>query len=396
MECLFDFVNRKKSMIPDGIDWAELWTLARRQEMEGIVSYQIRDGLSRCDIPAYLKTKLFKAYADTCFKYEKRLKLLKELDEGFQQEKIPYIVVKGTEIARLYPQAKLRTMGDSDILVHLKDKSRVRDLLLKLGWEQVGVLRNEWNFLKEGLELELHHKLEYSGLSNFQKQKAFQDRVWDYASCEKNSVCYHLDWSYHFVFVITHLRKHFINCSVGFRQFMDIAVIAQSCELHWEWIKKELSSMGLLGFAKICFGFCNEWFGTQFPFDDIRPGEEFAVDATKHILQDGLYSLDNLQNYCNGTVFENRMKGSKEYRLFSIRHTLEMIFPSYHELRLISYYTFIDGKPWLMPAAWLYRLGRYLFGMKVGDFSRESDTPQISSQAEAKRNEEFDRWKIND
>lgn len=31
------------------------------------------------------------------------------------------------------------------------------------------------------------------------------------------------------------------------------------------------------------------------------------------------------------------------------------MFPPYEDMRKIEYYFFLDGRPWLLPAAWIYR-----------------------------------------
>ena len=41
-------------------------------------------------------------------------------------------------------------------------------------------------------------------------------------------------------------------------------------------------------------------------------------------------------------------------------------FPSYQDMRIIPWYSFLDGRPWLLPAAWIYRWFRALTKNPVG------------------------------
>lgn len=33
------------------------------------------------------------------------------------------------------------------------------------------------------------------------------------------------------------------------------------------------------------------------------------------------------------------------------------LFPSYEDMRTIPWYSFLDGHPWMLPLAWVYRYG---------------------------------------
>ena len=45
-------------------------------------------------------------------------------------------------------------------------------------------------------------------------------------------------------------------------------------------------------------------------------------------------------------------------------HIRRRLFPPYEEMQLIPWYKFVDGRPWLLPAAWIYRWGYCLIKKK--------------------------------
>ena len=78
---------------------------------------------------------------------------------------------------------------------------------------------HEWPCERNGLHFELHDLLIKNDEQATKKQLRFFRDLMPYV--KENT----LDWNYHFLFMIAHLRKHFLFSGVGIRQFMDIAVL---------------------------------------------------------------------------------------------------------------------------------------------------------------------------
>ena len=137
--------------------------------------------------------------------------------------KIQYFSVKGLAIADYYPMPALRTMGDIDLVV--KDKENVKNLLITIGYsfneEEFNGWFNEWHFFKHGVEFELHDYLMYEQSLIPIEEVRYFNKCWDYVTDNE------LDWNYHFVLLIAHLRKHLLR-GVGFRQFLDIAILIKN------------------------------------------------------------------------------------------------------------------------------------------------------------------------
>ncbi len=77
-----------------------------------------------------------------------------------------------------------------------------------------------------------------------------------------------LDWSFHFLFLIFHLYKHFMINGVGLRQFMVIAVLTkENKELNWLWIVEKLKDLKMWEFAKRVFALNESWFGIVPPLE---------------------------------------------------------------------------------------------------------------------------------
>lgn len=128
LQILSDFLhNRPTQPLSASLDWGKISQLAKAQQVEGILFTQCQSF-----IPPLHFSRLAQGYSKTLFYYANRAALLDEITDVMKDESIPYFLVKGFTIAKLYPTPALRTMGDIDFVVHKDDKERVHAILFKI------------------------------------------------------------------------------------------------------------------------------------------------------------------------------------------------------------------------------------------------------------------------
>lgn len=350
LRVLEDYLNKRITKVPDGLNWRILELIGQTQQLTGVLYHQCRNDIVQSGLPTETKTNLKRTYLYNFYLYTKRLKLLEQIGTEFQKGKIPYLIFKGTEVATFYPVPAQRTMYDMDLLVHEEDKQKAGDILVRLGFTLDTSLPVEWFASKDEMEIELHHRLIYDYHSvEIKTLQNWGDRVWNYTVVQKDKVQNRIDLTYHLVFVLLHLRKHFLLEGVGFRQFMDVAVLASQPEVNWQQALLWLKDLKLEKFSQVCFAFCKRWFGVSIPITVAELGEEFYNDATERVF-----------NYGFGELVEEK----KENKVFNEVHfkktsgivfILKRAFLPYSVMRNISYCKFLDGKPYLLPVAWLWR-----------------------------------------
>ena len=69
---------------------------------------------------------------------------------------------------------------------------------------------------------------------------------------------------------------------------------------------------------------------------------------------DGTFGLQNEQDEGAHAAKEIQRAGRAYWRT-ALLLTWKKIFPPYEDMQLIPWYSFVDGRPWLMPVAWIYR-----------------------------------------
>lgn len=382
LRMLSDHLQKKSTIFEDNLDldlnWETIVAIAKIHQVEGILYYQCKKYL-----PEHIKGRLAQLYAADLFYYSNRVKQYKEIAKRLNEEKIPFYTVKGMMVSQYYPVPALRTMGDCDIVVHSVDKSKTHDVMLSLGFENEYHQITEWTYYKNGMEFEIHDHLLYDEASNSKDSIDYTELAWEYAEPNDNS-CYELDWNFHLVFLLLHLKKHILNSGVGFRQFMDLVVVMQNQELNWNWIVDALDRLEIRQFTEVCFTLCKYWFGIKMPLSkDLDMS--FLEESTEKIFGNGVFGFEDERN-SNSDVYNKVEKQGK------IKTILRYLFPAYRCIRYVPYYSFVDNRPWLLPVAWIYRFIRSLYYGKGEQSGKLITTALCSDEKVEERKTTFQKW----
>lgn len=304
----------------------------------------------------------------------------------FTAAHIPYLIFKGTEISYYYPNSELRQIGDIDILVHEEDKERAAETLCRMGFStdaEQHASDHEWIFFKYDLEAELHNRLLYSADFNEEKHTAFTDRVWEYATTEDGTI-YHLEPEFHFVFLILHLRKHFLWAGVGIRQFMDLAVMMKNADLDWVKVEAYLSEIGILQFAKTCFALIYRWFDISSPITAALITDDFYLSATETILSDGVFGWMNKESLINNEIMNATRKHGR------IMTAMAVIFPPFEQMR--EKYPQMGRWFILLPLMWVRRMVESVIYKRVRSSMSYATKPLAMDKEMKKRNKMLKSW----
>ena len=378
-----DFLNKRETSAGETVfDWEEIAAIFKKHEMSGVLYTQCAHLL-----PDSIKPELARQFHSTIFYYSQRTWLENEIRKLLDSKGIPYFTVKGSEVARFYPRPALRTIGDTDLIVHTEDRSQVHELLMQMGFlNESRPNEGAWIYYKNSLELELHDRLVYSGVVNQKLHADFFNDCWRYVNDN------HLNWSFHFLFILLHLRKHFMYTGVGFRQFVDIAVLTKSNkDLDWAWIEEKLHNLDLWNFAQRVFALNQKWFGIAPPLKIDRIDDLFLEEATEQICYNGLFGNDNDDNLGNAMV--NRVANSEISPAGMVRSVFADIFLSYDRMKTMRQYRYLSGKSYLLPIAWIHRAGRTLAQKRAGHTIKKIvKTSFVTKKKIDQRSEQLEKW----
>ena len=383
LKILADYVNGRSSAPGEGVDYARLLDCARKHCVEGVVFHQCRRLLPREYTPRFGLAHVLRAN-----EYKAIAAAAREIEERFTREGVPFFLVKGLEIARQYPLPYTRTMGDLDIVVHTADCERAGRALLDMGFERVGKGKNEREYRREGdgVAAEIHDHLLYERGNATRAQRAYAERAWEHARPLPDTARWELDWTFHMVFLLMHLRKHFITCGVGIRHFLDLTFVARGASIRWDELEAALRETDLLEFAKVCFALCERWFEARLPLH-AELDEAFVRESTARVMENGLFGSENSEN--DDARLINRIRRGGKARAFR-----EHWLPSAQSLSEMEPYAFLKGRPWLLPAAWAYRLLRAARRGRAGEEMDFARRVLASDGRVRERGELMDRWRL--
>jgi hypothetical protein len=232
-------------------------------------------------------------------------------------------------------------MGDIDVLTNDENQERAHGVMLQLGFECYSSSGTVREYTRDDVKVEVHSRL----TSEFGKN-AFAD-AFDNATFDGFGGT--LDDSYHFAYLIAHLANHLKCAGAGIRLVLDLAIMQDRCKIDFDKVFNILKDINLESFGKVILSVCYNWFGC---------GKCFVKNTDKveeYMLKYGVFggSRDEkeftVSRLFQCEAFENGNKKSS----FALK--LSLAFPPYKTLRKAPYLNFLDGRPYLLPVAWIYR-----------------------------------------
>ena len=346
VQILSDYLNGRETEISGAVDWNIISQYAKAHQVSGIVFAQAKAFLPEM-IREDLKYRMLATY-DHSFKVRE---YLRAFQNALNEADIPFCVVKGLTIADLYPVPAFRSMSDIDLVVHPEDRGKVHEMILQKGFECISRQSDrEWQYINNcSQEIELHDRLVYKEAVNDKGQERFFNDFWPYV---KNN---QIDWNFHLLFIIFHVRKHLMNAGAGFRQFMDLAVSAEHLNIDWIWVENKLKELSMLTFAKQCYGLINKWFGIATPLM-WEIDEVFFESATSKTFEDGIFGFENAENKNSEVI--NQVRNRRFQRWHMIKVAVKELLPERKMLESLKTYEYLKKYPILLPAAWIHRVIR--------------------------------------
>ena len=362
LKILKDFIYREKTVLE--ID-DKVINLAKNQMVGGIVYYQTNTNILKND------------YLNGLYTYCNRKKIEKEIFNALKKENIQFFLFKGTRIAEYYPVKALRSMSDSDIMVHAEDLERAGKVLEDLGFDKQSGGDIEWVYLKDKYQLELHCHLLYEvDFLNSEKSINLMEKCWGYVHSNE------LDWNFHFIYLILHIKKHILYSGIGIRQFLDLAIIQYQTELNYKWIRQKLEEIDLFTFAKVVLSLNEAWFGVVSPFEKENVEESYEI-ITDKILGGSVFGDFEEENQ-NRAV--NKLNNGE--KVFTLKGLISSIFLKYDQIITIKRYSYVKNRKYLLWIAWIHR---WLYSLKN---IKSLKTYAISKNDIEQRQDYLKLWKL--
>lgn len=246
----------------------------------------------------------------------------------------------------------------------------LRDLLLSLGFQPLGDTAREteetaYRDPGSGLYVEVHRHLFPGDAAAYRRFNAPFLTAFDRAeeTTVEDTPLWTLCPQDHLLYLILHSCKHFLHSGFGVRQVCDICLFAsaQRRQLDWEQLFSSLEAVQAGVFAANIFQIGREYLGLALPDGllsqmERRNGALDCVPLLDDLLSAGVYGGSSEARRHSSLITLHaaescgRPTGGVLRAVFPRRDTLKGIYP------------YLEEQPWLLPAAWVHRLGRYALG----------------------------------
>lgn len=332
---------------PDA-DWERLFRLAHIHSVSGILGNMVMSwGLC-----ADAKHDAFarEICMSTIAGFAHRGALADLFLERLAENGIDHIVMKGYVLKDCYPVPELRTYGDIDIVIRPEDRQKCHALMLSLGYPVKTDWEPVYSYKRPDEYYEIHTEMVEVDVSPKADYRAYFRDPWRHAVPEGNHR-FRLKTEFHFLYLLVHLAKHIKGSGAGVRLYLDLAAFIRHFgdEMDWIWVAGELEKLGLTDFAAVVLGFIQRYFGIASPWALSAAEGTLVEELAVHTVCGGVFGQNDRDSGAN------TLKGEKaDAPRFVV--ILKRLFPAAKTIE--SRYTYLQGRPWLLPFAWLHRLLR--------------------------------------
>ena len=305
----------------ENIDIDALYNLCKEHLVAALVSSVLAEHLK--DKPeqyAKWQQEQFSAlYRDMNFADE-RAKIISFLE----QKGIWYMPLKGVVLKQYYPKPELREFADNDILFDPDFEAEVEEFMLSRGFirkqtDSGHVMEYE---KKPCLNFEMHRALYHTNNPVFYEY--YKDVKSRLIKDEDNDFGYHFSDEDFYIFMVSHMYRHFRDNGTGIRSLLDIYVYnkAKGDTLDFNYIEKELEKIEALEYEKQVRALSDKLFSGE----TLNLSEE-EERLTEYYFASGVYgtkeisTVNAMKKMTGDTDFSK--KGRRKYwikRLFNMEY----------------------------------------------------------------------------
>ena len=206
----------EKALTP--LEWERMFTMARQQALLGVLNDAVHRLPAEQQPPEALLSRWDSLTGKIAEIHARHLRHEKELGVIFNRLGLSGCILKGTGLARLYPDPRRRQCGDIDVWVPGPRKAIIK--VLSKEYEVSDVIYQECKadiFDDTEVEIHFHPAKLFNPFSNARLQR------W----CEKHSpvsgeaVLTYPDAAFNAVYCMAHMHRHYLAGGLGLRQMMD-------------------------------------------------------------------------------------------------------------------------------------------------------------------------------
>ncbi len=304
---------------------------------------------------------------------ENQLLEIDRVCKEFEKNGIEYLKLKGSRLKKLYPHSEMRIMSDADILIKEEQIDALEKLLPALGYTFVISSDHEWIWKNEIITLELHKRI----IATYQKDYyAYFGNGWRLARrINEDSLEYEMSLEDEFIYLFTHLAKHYREAGIGIKHITDIYMFLEKHPtINLEYVCTELDRLRLLNFYKNVKKTIDVWFNHA-------ESDEITEFLTAKIFESGVYGTRLNALKADALKFSKAGNAKKAKR----KRRLYFLFLPYS--RMCNIFPVLKKAPILLPFFWIWRIIRSVL-------FRRKHISELNNEINSYSQQEIDEYQL--
>ena len=345
LDVLKAFVHNEKLNFDVELDWAKLMELSAIHSVTGILDYMVVQ--NPCERTAPMLAALKKQCFANIAVFAQRTDCARQLLAKLSEAGIDHMLMKGYVVRNYYPVPELRTFGDVDILIKPDDRGKCHKLMLEQGFSVKTDWEPVYSYYNNNELYEMHTELMEIDVSDKADYKGYFCKAWEHA-VKTDEHEFEPTPEFHFIYLLTHIAKHINGAGAGIRMYLDLALFIKHFgnSIDWDSIKNELETIKLSDFANVAFNVVEKCFGIASPIQLREIKTDTFEDFMNYTMDGGVFGHVGRDN---ALITLKNSTGTS--RTATVVHRL---FPKAEDIE--RRYTYLQGKHWLLPVAWVHRL----------------------------------------
>ncbi|MBR2861933.1 MAG: nucleotidyltransferase family protein [Clostridia bacterium] len=338
--------------------WESVLTLSEKHSLAHIIGNFVLE--NKFVEEKELKTNFGKKTFIALQQFIKQNGEIKQIRQLFEKESIPYIILKGPALRKLYPIEWLRSSCDVDVLVENKFLEQAKAVLEA----QLGYSTKKTGFHDVSMysPSKVHIELHFSILEHMENADPILNNVWSYATPVSDGKYEHqLSNEFLIFYILAHLCRHFVMGGCGVKPFIDLKLLLEKTDFDSERLNSLLIHSGLKTFFDKTVELANIWFGEQ-------THDRISRDFEEYVLKGGVYGTKE------NKALSSQSSVGKGKTIFN------RIFMPYESLRVRYHHKNI--KKWQTP---FYQIVRWIELLKEG--SAKKGINELKLQTSTDKNE---------
>lgn len=264
-----------------------------------------------------------------------------------EEQGIWHMPLKGIILKEMYPAFGMRQMADNDILYDSNFQNSLCIWMKEQGYKVISCGRGNHDVYekKPVYNYEMHTAL-YGGEHNPVWITYYENIKEKLIADKKKKYSFHFTDEDFYIYIITHIYKHFAGSGTGIRSLLDVYIYLQAKEaiMNWDYINEELKKVQVSDFEGKVRHLSQKVFSKE--LQKLTKKEE---ELLKYFLYSGTYgTLENHEQH-RLDQFETDKKG----------YIIKRLVPDEEFYK--NYVPFVYQHKWSRPFFIIFRLVRGLF-----------------------------------